>query len=140
MKISHTGCLLHMAFSFILYIHRLSEHMHSLVNNILRCHKHFILRCLKGSMELRRLIVRVMPVQILSQPGRRVYTTLVYPLCLTLTFFFFSIFHSIRSVLPQSLTVQQQKKRLVRRVLGGKLQLQAGDARQTARQPEEMHG
>lgn len=71
-------------------------------------------------------------------------STCLYHTCLPSLFdsdlFFFPIFHSIRSVLPQPLTVQQQKKRLVRRVLGGKLQLQAGDARQTARQPEEMHG
>lgn len=43
-------------------------------------------------MELKRLIARVLPVQILSQPGRRVYTALVHPLYSTLTSFSFQFF------------------------------------------------
>lgn len=52
-------------------------------------------------------------------------------------FFFYP--NSIRPVLPQPIALQQQEERVVCRVLGGELQLQAGDAWKEARQPEEMH-
>lgn len=92
-----------------------------------------MLRCLKGTeVPHNQGAAGSNPLKAMS--------TRLYPSLFDFDLFFLSIFHSVRSVLPQPLAVQQQKKRLVRRVLGGKLQLQAGDARQTARQPEEMHG
>ncbi|XP_032378814.1 metabotropic glutamate receptor 8 isoform X1 [Etheostoma spectabile] len=46
----------------------------------------------------------------------------------------------VRPVLQESLAVQQPQERLVRRVLGGELRLQAGDARQETRQPQKCTG